>query len=555
LVQWRLVSNFEYGTAVSSAMFGLMHVSIAQLLLIKYKEKLRALVESYLTIGFIFFTITVPFIFDQRVSSGIWALEATALIWNGIRQRRFLVRAFGISLLPLSALLFLINPDARGDIFFNQYLVGILFLTFGHLVSAAILIKASDQVVKNSEKQIAIFGLCCAVFWWTFGGLQKVYFNLSSWRDWFFELIPSTLWVNERSFDPSIYGIFASITLFGFWAIFKNVGLPGRKFLADVFLPVHFLVILGFFLPNFPEFFNQDTHVLAFLGVFSWPLFFLLNYYILYIEEKELSRKPSVLLHQVSLLFLIFISTWEIAWLADRFGSEDWKYATLVLVPAIFSLWVCARLNRDKSWPYNSYRNAYDSGVLVPIFWSMGLILLFDFISPSRAPLPYIPLLNALDISQIVSGVAFVTYLIFINKSSKYIDRVSANSFLGVWVFVWATSTLLRIMHHMFGIPWDLSEMFRSNIVQATVSIFWSILALALMIISHQKSSREIWKIGAILIGVVVLKLFFVDLSNHATIGRIAAFLGVGGLMLGIGYFAPIPPVKKINQQDNSNEV
>jgi uncharacterized membrane protein len=40
----------------------------------------------------------------------------------------------------------------------------------------------------------------------------------------------------------------------------------------------------------------------------------------------------------------------------------------------------------------------------------------------------------------------------------------------------------------------------------------------------------------------VVLKLFLVDLSNVGTLPRIVSFLAVGGLMLVIGYVAPMPP-------------
>jgi uncharacterized membrane protein len=62
---------------------------------------------------------------------------------------------------------------------------------------------------------------------------------------------------------------------------------------------------------------------------------------------------------------------------------------------------------------------------------------------------------------------------------------------------------------------------------------------------AHHRSWREVWKAGAVLIGIVVGKLFFIDLANHGSTGRIVAFLGVGLLMLGIGYVAPIPPDKK----------
>ena len=40
----------------------------------------------------------------------------------------------------------------------------------------------------------------------------------------------------------------------------------------------------------------------------------------------------------------------------------------------------------------------------------------------------------------------------------------------------------------------------------------------------------------------VVVKLFFVDLSNVGGIERIVSFMGVGVLMLIIGYVSPVPP-------------
>ncbi len=41
---------------------------------------------------------------------------------------------------------------------------------------------------------------------------------------------------------------------------------------------------------------------------------------------------------------------------------------------------------------------------------------------------------------------------------------------------------------------------------------------------------------------VVVAKLFLVDLSSVGTVTRIVSFIGVGVLMLLIGYFSPVPP-------------
>jgi uncharacterized membrane protein len=43
---------------------------------------------------------------------------------------------------------------------------------------------------------------------------------------------------------------------------------------------------------------------------------------------------------------------------------------------------------------------------------------------------------------------------------------------------------------------------------------------------------------------IVVAKLFFVDLSNIGGIERIVSFIGVGLLMLVVGYFSPVPPAQ-----------
>ena len=70
----------------------------------------------------------------------------------------------------------------------------------------------------------------------------------------------------------------------------------------------------------------------------------------------------------------------------------------------------------------------------------------------------------------------------------------------------------------------------------------WTLIALGLMIGGHLRRRREVWLIGAALIAVVVAKLFFVELSNRGGLARIVSFIGVGGLLLVVGYFAPLPP-------------
>ena len=52
---------------------------------------------------------------------------------------------------------------------------------------------------------------------------------------------------------------------------------------------------------------------------------------------------------------------------------------------------------------------------------------------------------------------------------------------------------------------------------------------------------RSLWLAGATLIGIVVVKLFLVELADTGGIARIVSFTGVGILLLIVSYIAPAP--------------
>jgi uncharacterized membrane protein len=62
------------------------------------------------------------------------------------------------------------------------------------------------------------------------------------------------------------------------------------------------------------------------------------------------------------------------------------------------------------------------------------------------------------------------------------------------------------------------------------------------MVLATRRALRPLWVVGAALMGIVVAKLFLVDLSGIGTVERIVSFIGVGLLMLLVGYLSPVPP-------------
>jgi len=48
-------------------------------------------------------------------------------------------------------------------------------------------------------------------------------------------------------------------------------------------------------------------------------------------------------------------------------------------------------------------------------------------------------------------------------------------------IFIWLNAVLLRTLHYWADVPFRLHAMTHSLLVQASVSIFWSLLALVIM--------------------------------------------------------------------------
>src|SRR5690606_5197548 len=165
--------------------------------------------------------------------------------------------------------------------------------------------------------------------------------------------------------------------------------------------------------------------------------------------------------------------------------------------------------------------------------------------------LPYLPLLNPLDVSVVLSLVAITLWWSSLEQAQRtrlwpHAPWMLTAAFAAL-IFLWLNAALIRSLHHNFGAPIGPGLM-HSTLVQASLSIFWGLLGFAAMVLAARQRWRYVWLTGAGLMIVVVAKLFLVDLSNVGTIARIMSFLTVGALLLVTGYLAPLPP-RKVTEQ------
>jgi uncharacterized membrane protein len=159
------------------------------------------------------------------------------------------------------------------------------------------------------------------------------------------------------------------------------------------------------------------------------------------------------------------------------------------------------------------------------------------------APLAWLPLLNPLEIGLGLALLALVAWVRALPAGWRDgVPPTAPRAVAGATAFALVTGMVLRTCHHWSGVAWTADALYDSTLAQAALSVTWSLIGVALMVAGHRGTRRALWVVGAALLGVVVAKLFLVELADRGSLYRIVSFIVVGGLMLAVGYFAPIPP-------------
>jgi uncharacterized membrane protein len=228
--------------------------------------------------------------------------------------------------------------------------------------------------------------------------------------------------------------------------------------------------------------------------------------------------------------------------------------------------WLMRRVQAD-TWPVRPIA-AWYRRYLLPLAcgWSLLLVAAWNLTQDgAMAPLPYVPLVNPLDLTSCFALLLAIACYRTLARGEGHHGSTSGSSSMSgsagtsgiasllaasrtrlaiaaaLLAYTWFNLALLRTVAHYGNVPYQFDDLFASQFVQAMLSLVWSVSALLLMRYSARRAIRTGWIGGAVLLGVVVAKLFLVDLSNVGGVERIISFLGVGALMVGIGYLAPYP--------------
>ncbi len=520
-LQAALVRDFEYGLAFSALALGGFYILLASLLFKRGGQALRMLSESFLATGVVFTTLAIPFAFEGHITSAFWALEGAALLWVGLRQSRLAPRLFGSLLQILAGLFYLLDAYRVGQDFpvLNALFLGTLLIAFGGLFSSFYLERLKERTVVYEQMLARLFFVWGFVWW--LGGCVREIEDFSSSPDqlaWILGVLALTSVLSEM-LKP--------------W-----LDWPRLRYAALGLLPLLLLVAVGMRL--------DDVHPFVGWALVAWPVALAGHYWLLR-HYDDVRSDVIRFWHAGAFWLIVYLFSYEVSWQLNHWvaGSYTWKLIPWALTPMLMVV-ALLRFGKLLTWPVGRFHAEYTTFTLAPIIlYLLGWGMLANATDPGDPwPLAYLPIINPLDLVILFSVLVALKWW---RTAGDWLMGMGITlshylSVMGAVLFLWLNGMVTRTVHHWGGVPFHAPAMFDSQVFQASISVLWAVVGLGGMLLGTWLKRRSIWILGAGLMGLVVVKLFIVDLSNTGTVARIVSFIGVGLLLLVVGYFSPAPP-------------
>jgi uncharacterized membrane protein len=523
-LQVAMVRSIEHGAAYSAFGLGVFYLLLALVLFRRTGTSMRLLVECFIALSVAFGTLAIPLAFDGRMTSAAWALEGAAVAWVAVRQGRLLARSFGYLLQFAAGIAFLWDPGGgTGSIpVLNSAYVGTVFLAVAAFFCAAYIGRNRERLRPEEYAPLSYVLLGWGALWWFGGGTLEITRHVA-WP-----------------YRTQAVLMFFATSAIGFSLLSGWLRWPAARWLRLALYPA---VVMEAGLEIL-----RGVHPFARLGAPAWALAFLAHFWLLARHAAD-QRKLAEGLHTAGVWIIAILGAREIGWLIDYAvdGKRVWPAIAWALFPAAV-LAVLSSPRVQARWPVRAYLPDYivKGGAPIAVFLALWMMYANFTSNGDPYPLVFVPILNPLDVAI---GAVFIVIAVWLRAAAErglgpWLQTARSRLFLvaGAGAFIWVNGILLRTLHHWAGLPFALEPMLSSRLVHASFSILWTLLAMAAMVIATRRALRPLWAVGAALMGLVVVKLFLVDLSGIGTVERIVSFIGVGLLMLLVGYLSPVPP-------------
>ncbi|HET9483561.1 MAG TPA: DUF2339 domain-containing protein, partial [Xanthomonadales bacterium] len=510
-LQAAMLEDDRMGLAYSALVVAATYATLTAWLLRRPATRLLGQSFAMLAVGFA--TLAVPLALSARWTATTWAIEGAALVWLGLRQARRLPQAAGIALQLLAAGAFalaLVDGGFRPDDTLRPVLNG-------EFLSAAVLALVAFTTSLLYDRAggrpwLARLAFAGGAFWWCVGGLVEI----------------------ER-LDP---GVEPLVSLLVFLAATAAIAAALRRTLdwSKLAWPIAAVALAG--VPVAAGL--QDALGRPFGDGAPWAWLAWLVALVLGLVALRVAPGRRLAAAHVGVLATVaLVAGLEARALALSMQpplGEGW-YVTAFGVPLallLFATWRSTAARWPLAAPFPGYARTWYglAAAALSLLWLLSL-----WSDGNAAPLPFVPLLNPLELAQ----VATLALLARLARDELRVDAGAFAVLAGGATFVFVTVASLRAVHHLAGLPWS-NELLDSRLAQAVLTITWSTLGVVAWVYGSKRRRRGIWLAGAVLMGVVLAKLGFVDRHYVGNVAGIVTFIAVGLLLTAVGYFAPSPP-------------
>ncbi|RZA17857.1 MAG: DUF2339 domain-containing protein [Lysobacteraceae bacterium] len=490
------------------------------------------LAQSYALLAVGFATLAVPLALSAQATACVFALEGAALAWLGLRQQRRLPQLAGAGLQLAAAVAFsigLAGPMARplhgaanaladaASMFANAGFMGALLIALAGFASAWAYRRARNDT-------IALLYYGWGLAWWIGNGVHEIgrFLGGREQPDALLAFAALSGWLaaevhRRRPATALAWTALAALASAAPLALWQSgahqqpfAGNGAWAWLAYMAFGIRSLLCL-----------RDSGHRLAPAAQFAWWLVWPLA---------------------ASLL---------LGWLPEQFdGLGDGWSAGLVALP-----WLVVAALALFRWPWISLPlgarfDGWRERLLSVMFAVLGLwwlVSLFDAGNP--APLPWVPVLNPLELAQLAALVLALRWQTSAGRALPPRRIV----LLSALAFTWITSVVLHAVHHWGGQPWS-DSLLSTSLAQTSLTVVWSVLGVLGWVIGSKRGQRMLWLAGAVLMGVVLAKLVLVDRQHLGNLLGIGSFIAYGLLCTVVGYLAPAPP-RPVDAETTAEEV
>lgn len=535
-LQAQLVQPIPFGLAWSAVIMSVFYLLVTTYLY-RRREKPTLLCETMLALSVIFATLAIPFAFSGPTLGASWALEGAAAVWLSVRLRRVTGVLFGLlmQIAAGAAMLFSwsISSGLPTQYFLNGEFIAMLMIAMAGLFSGWWLECRSDarhwfSWLSGAGKCMAGWGLS----WWILGWTREILLStatdgarLSDVNHVFLTcmvlLLVITVWLAHAARLALGWRLAAGVE----WALTPLLGMAALATLLVGSAPT------------------------AGAGIFAWPIAIASMYAILRgLPTRGPAGRQSLagqhcLWHVLSFWSVGVVLVLEGYWQLRNLVPEGaWSWSAWAYGVELTLLAVCT-IGLRLTWPVRQYPRAYLLWGSKPL---VGFLMLWSMASivndGNASPLAWLPLINPLDVAQLLALMAMAIRMQALREMGIVDPAQPLRLSWFAVLFLWANALVLRTLHHWGGVSYTWNGISGSTLAQVALTIFWTFSALTTQIIGNRLTNRRLWFIGGGWLVLTIIKLFLFDLSHVTGLGRIVSFIGVGLLLLLVGYFAPVPP-------------